>query len=89
MPIAKDVEYDIVEYLSAHHGVEAEEITDEATLADLGLDSLGVLVIGDILHTKYGVSLDDERIAAVRTFSDLKHFIAMKWAKRPAAEQAG
>lgn len=89
MSIANDAERDIVEYLRAHHGVEADEITDESTLADLGLDSLGMLAIGDILHAKYGISLDDERIAGVRTFSDFKNFIFSNRAARPATEQAG
>jgi len=89
MSIANDVERDIVEYLRAHHGVEADEITDESTLADLGLDSLGVLAIADILETKYGISLDDERIAGVRTYSDFKNFIFLNRAKRPTAEQSG
>jgi acyl carrier protein len=87
MSIANGVERDIVEYLYAHHGVEADEITDESTLADLGLDSLGVLAIADILETKHGISLDDERIAAVRTYSDFKNFIFLKSAKRPMADQ--
>ena len=89
MSLANDVERDIVDYLRAHHGVEPDEITDEATLADLGLDSLGVLAIGDILETKYRISLDDERIAGVRTYSDLKNFIFLKRAKWPMAEQCG
>jgi acyl carrier protein len=88
MSIANDVERDIVEYLYAHFGVEADEITDESTLADLGLDSLGVLAIADILETKYGISLDDERIAGVCTYSDFKNFIFLKSAKWPIAHQS-
>jgi acyl carrier protein len=89
MPMANEIESDIVAYLQAHHFVDADEITDDATLSDLGLDSLGVLAIGDILETKYGISIDDERIAAVRTYADFKNFISMKQAKLPTAEQAG
>jgi acyl carrier protein len=81
MSIENDVERDIVEYLGAHYGVEPDEITDESTLADLGVDSLGVLGIADIVETNYGVSLDDERIAAVRTLSDFKALIALKRAE--------
>lgn len=80
---AVDVERDIAEYLRAHHGVEANEITDESTLADLGLDSLSVFAIGDILQSKYGISLDDERIAGVRTYSEFKTFIFMNRGTRP------
>ena len=45
---------------------------------DLGVDSLGVLAIADIVENKYGISLDDERIAGVRTLSDFKNLIAVK-----------
>lgn len=81
------VERDIVEYLGAHFSIEPDEITDESTLEDLGVDSLGVLAIADIVEHKYGVSLDDERIAGVRTLSDFKDLIVLKiaeMASRPA-----
>ena len=87
MSIENDIERDIVEYLGAHYGVEPDEITDESTLDDLGLDSLGVPAIADIVEGKYGVSLDDERIAGVRTFSDFKDLIALEASRsgwRPA-----
>ena len=83
MSIENEIERDIVEYLGAHYGVEPDEIADESTLDDLGLDSLGVAEIAEIVESKYGVSLDDERIAGVRTFSDLKDFIVLKRAEVP------
>ncbi|RDH77615.1 acyl carrier protein [Mycolicibacterium moriokaense] len=85
--LASDVERDIVDYLRAHHGVEADELTDDSTLEDLGLDSLGVLAIGDILERKYGISLDDERFAGVRTFSDFKKFVFLERTRRPSRGQ--
>ena len=87
MPIEYEVERDIVEYLRAHFSIEPDEITDESTLEDLGVDSIGVLAIADIVEHKYGVSLDDERIAGVRTLSDFKDLIVLKiaeMASRPA-----
>src|SRR6476620_5024018 len=78
MSIADEIERDIIEYLGAHYGVEPDEITDESTLEDLGLDSLGVL---DIVENKYGISLDDERIAGVRTLSDFKDLVVLKIAE--------
>ena len=77
----KEVEHDIVEYLGAHYSIEPDEITDESTMDDLGLDSLGVLAIADIVENKYGISLDDERIAGVRTLSDFKYLIVLKIAE--------
>ncbi len=72
-PVAQedDVERDIVEYLGAHYSIEPDEITDESTMEDLGVDSLGVLGIAEIVENKYGISLDDERIAGVRTESPI------------------
>jgi len=81
MPIEYEVERDIVEYLGAHYSIEPDEITDESTLDDLGVDSLGVLAIADIVESKYGISLNDERIAWVRTLSDFKHLIVLKIAE--------
>src|SRR6476619_681881 len=82
-----EVQRDIVDYLGSHDSIEPDEITDESTLEDLGLDSLGVLAIADIVENKYGISLDDERIADVRTLSDFKDLIVLKIAEvagRPA-----
>src|ERR1700754_1882128 len=81
MSIAAEIEHDIVTYLGAHYSVEPDEISDESTLEDLGLDSLGVLAIADIVEKKYGVSLDDERIAGVRTLSDFKDLVLLKIAE--------
>ena len=81
MSIADEIELDIAEYLGAHYGVEPDQITDEATLEDLGVDSLGVLGIAEIVENKYGISLDDERIAGVRTVSDFKDLIVLKSAE--------
>jgi len=77
-----EVQRDIVEYLGAHYSIEPDQITDESTLEDLGLDSLGLLAIADIVEHKYGISLDDERIAGVRTVSDFKDLVALKIAER-------
>src|SRR6476469_10385958 len=76
-----ELENDIVEYLGAHYSIEPDEISDESTLEDLGLDSLAVLAIADIVENKYGISLDDERIAGVRTLSDFKDLVALKIAE--------
>jgi len=81
MSIEAEIERDIVDYLEAHYGVEQEEITEASTLDDLGVDSLGVLAIADLVENKYGVSLDDERIAGVQTFADLTELIVRKRAE--------
>ena len=72
------IENDIVAYLEAHYGIEADQIKDESTLEDLGVDSLGLLAMAEIVENKYGISLDDERIAGVRKFSEFIDFIDRK-----------
>ncbi len=84
MSIENDVERDIVEFLGAHYGLEPDEITDESTLEELGVDSLGFFFIAEIVKAKYGVSLDEERIAGVHALSDFKDFVVSK-----SAEVAG
>ncbi|MFZ0228213.1 MAG: phosphopantetheine-binding protein [Mycobacterium sp.] len=78
MPIEYEVERDIVDYLGAHYSIEPDQITDESTLDDLGVDSLGVLAIAEIVENKYAISLDDERIGGVRTLSGFKNLILRK-----------
>ncbi|MEI6251843.1 MAG: acyl carrier protein [Mycobacteriaceae bacterium] len=78
MLIDREVRGDIVEYLGAHYAIEPDQITGESTLGDLGVDSLGVLAIAEIVEKKYGISLSDERIAGVRTLSDFENLILHK-----------
>jgi len=82
MPIDHEVHSDIVEYLGAHYSIEPDQVTDQSTLEDLGVDSLGVLAIAEIIEKKYGISLSDERIAGVRTLSDFKDLILVKIGER-------
>jgi acyl carrier protein len=88
MLIENDVERDIVEFLGAHYGLEPDEIGEESTLEELGVDSLAVLGIADIVDRKYGVPLlDDERTFGLRTLSDFKALVVLKSAEvagRPA-----
>lgn len=78
MPIEQEIQGEIAAYLGAHYAIEPEQITDESTLEDLGVDSLGVLSIAEIIEKKYAISLSDERIASVRTLGDFKGLILLK-----------
>lgn len=81
MPIDVSIKDDIAEFLRTHYEIDIEAISPEATMDDIGLDSLGVLTIADLIETSYGISLDDERIASVRTFTDLLELIQVKIAE--------
>ncbi|WP_067537628.1 acyl carrier protein [Nocardia crassostreae] len=86
MSIVVEIQRDIFDYLESHYGIEPEEIKSHSRLNELGVDSLGLLAIADLVKKKYGIALDDERIASVKTFQD---FIALLERKCAAAGQAG
>jgi acyl carrier protein len=51
-------------------GVEATDITCEATFAQLDVDSLDLAEIGQIISETYGVELMSEDLKAIRTIGD-------------------
>ncbi|UGT62322.1 acyl carrier protein [Nocardia asteroides] len=81
MSVDVSIRDDIAEFLRAHYDVDLDVVSPDSTLDDLGLDSLGVLSVADLIENKYGISLDDERIASVRTFTDLMGLIRLKAAE--------
>ncbi|MFC9993827.1 acyl carrier protein [Nocardia sp. NPDC127526] len=86
MSIVVEIQKDIFDYLESHYGIEPEEIKSHSKLNELGVDSLGLLAIADMVKKKYGIELDDERIASVKTFQD---FTALLERKCAAAGQTG
>lgn len=82
MSIVDEIQQDIFDYLDSHYGIERDEIKSHSALNELGIDSLGLLAIADIVRKKYGIVLDDERIASVRTFQDFTDLLERKVAAR-------
>jgi acyl carrier protein len=70
----------IAEYLVENHGVALDSIAPEATLEDVGVDSLGVLGIVTLLENKHGVSLETAELMQMRTFGDLMGLVQAKLA---------
>ena len=68
----------IAEYLTENHGISLDAIAPEATLEDVGVDSLGVLGIVTLLENKHGVSLDTAELMQLRTFGDLMGLVQAK-----------
>ncbi|WP_327100620.1 acyl carrier protein [Nocardia vinacea] len=71
MSLETDVYDDIADYLENHYSIEVDKVDPSATFEDVGLDSLGLLGIAEILERKYTISLNDERIASIKTFGEL------------------
>ncbi|MFX0575421.1 acyl carrier protein [Nocardia nepalensis] len=74
--------------MDSHYGIERDEIKSHSALNELGIDSLGLLAIADIVRKKYGIVLDDERIASVRTFQDFTDLLERKLAARATGQAA-
>ena len=68
------------ELLSEEFGVEAEEVTPDATFEALGLDSLDVVELTLVLEEKTGVKLEDEELEDVRTVQDAINKVSEKQA---------
>ena len=81
MALIAEIHKDIFDYLESHYGIEPDEIKSHSELNELGIDSLGLLAIADIVNKKYGIVLDDERIASVRTFQDFNDLLERKVAE--------
>jgi acyl carrier protein len=78
MALVAEIHKDIFDYLESHYGIEPDEIKRHSELSELGIDSLGLLAIADIVKKKYGIVLDDEGIASVWTFQDLNDLLERK-----------
>lgn len=52
--------------------IELDKVTDDAALTDdLGADSLDMAELGMALQEEFGVEIDDERLAQIRTVKDV------------------
>ena len=55
-----------------------EEISTEAKISDIGLDSLDMVEITMGLEERFDVSIEDEEIANVKTVSDIVELVIAK-----------
>ena len=71
--ITKDV-IEIIENFSCLN----EELSTEAKISDIGLDSLDMVEITMELEERFDVSIEDEEIANVKTVSDIVELVIAK-----------
>ncbi|HEX4806264.1 MAG TPA: acyl carrier protein [Conexibacter sp.] len=62
----------------AEIGPDRSEITREATLEDLDIDSLDLVEIAQLVQEKWGVELDPQDFEGVRTVGDALDAIAAR-----------
>jgi acyl carrier protein len=60
----------VVNALEVVTGQDRERLTDESTLTDLGIDSMDLLEVGAIVEQEFGIDLDIEDFADIRTLGD-------------------
>ena len=68
----------IREIVSEFSKVEKEKISDDTNIADLGVDSLTMIIIIIELEHIFKVRFEDEEIVEVRTIADLEENILKK-----------
>jgi acyl carrier protein len=78
--VSQDLLATFQELLSEEFGVEADEVTPDATFEALGLDSLDVVELTLVLEEKTGVKLEDEELEDVRTVQDAINKVSEKQA---------
>lgn len=79
----------LVEILVRDYCVAREQITPEATLATLGLDSLSLLELMFKVEDCYGVKINDDTPQDLVTVDDVVRYVDGLIARKPAASAAG
>jgi acyl carrier protein len=82
MPDTVPIRDYVAEFLHTHCDLDFDEITPEATLDDLDVDSLTVLSIIVLVEKEYGLELPERQVAAARTFGDLMGLLGVRTAAR-------
>lgn len=65
-----DIQERTTRIIADHLAVDPARVTSEATLDDLGGDSLDALEIVMYLEEEFGVAIDDDEAAGVETVGD-------------------
>jgi len=74
-----DLYADITGFLVAKCDADADDLSAESDLYDdIGIDSLDLVAMAQTLQGAYGISMDDERIGALRTVGDVLDFAVSK-----------
>lgn len=67
---------ELVEFLSESYGLPVEELTPDMELASaLGIDSLGLVILGDRIQDRYGVVLPASDLVECQTIGDFQALI--------------
>lgn len=79
----------LMEILVRDYGVAREQVTSEATLATLGLDSLSLLELMFKIEDCYGVKITDDTPTDLVTVNDVVRYIDGLITRKPEMRPAG
>jgi acyl carrier protein len=67
----KDLKRGVIEIVADIAELKIDEVAEDATLEDLGVDSLGGLRIVAAVEKKYHLVVDEQEIMKIRTMPDI------------------
>jgi len=79
----------LMDILVRDYGIAREQVTSEATLATLGLDSLSMLELMFKIEDRYGVKIIDDTPSDLVTVDDVVRYIDGLIARKSEARAAG
>lgn len=71
MPSKEQVRQEVMQIVADIADIPVEEITPDATLEKLGVDSLNGLRIVAEMEKRYGINIPDETIGNIRSMPDI------------------
>ncbi|OIJ95372.1 hypothetical protein BIV23_34840 [Streptomyces monashensis] len=74
-------------FFAGQLAIPEEELTPDAHLTDIGIDSLALVELALVLEADYGIPVDDDGLKAARTLSELAA-VAQKLTARQPVEAA-
>ena len=68
----------ILEIIAIHLGIAVEDLNDEMTLTDIGVDSLTLMKIIMSVENTFDIHINDEEIDDLRLISDIADITVRK-----------
>ncbi|MDO5669158.1 MAG: acyl carrier protein [Corynebacterium sp.] len=72
---------ELAQIIEEASGIEAETLTPDARLTDLGVSSLAMIEIAVRIEDTFGVRLDDETVFRISTVGELAEHVAANGAQ--------
>jgi acyl carrier protein len=71
MPATEEIRREVIGIVAGIAEVEPDEVSDDASLEQLGIDSLGGLRLVAAVEKRFCVVIDESEIAGIRTMQDV------------------